>query len=75
MQCNIDLQRNVLRIGTTGTETPFLPENELPESARMSGMSSEEELKALEQSAREAEQKAIQDAIEKSKKDTGERKK
>lgn len=29
-QCNIDLKRNVLHIGTTGTETPFLPESELP---------------------------------------------
>lgn len=70
-QCNIDLQRNVLRIGTTGTETPFLHENELPECARLTGNSSVEEMKALEESAREAEQKAIQDAIEKSKKEAG----
>uniref|UniRef100_T1GHY1 UBA domain-containing protein n=1 Tax=Megaselia scalaris TaxID=36166 RepID=T1GHY1_MEGSC len=34
-QCNIDLQRNVLRIGTTGTETHFLSESELPECARL----------------------------------------
>ncbi|KAL5275051.1 DDI2 family protein [Megaselia abdita] len=34
-QCNIDLQRNILRIGTTGTETQFLSENELPECARL----------------------------------------
>ncbi|KAK7579936.1 hypothetical protein V9T40_000565 [Parthenolecanium corni] len=31
-QCCIDLKNNVLRIGTTGTETPFLPESEIPES-------------------------------------------
>uniref|UniRef100_A0A1A9WGK2 UBA domain-containing protein n=1 Tax=Glossina brevipalpis TaxID=37001 RepID=A0A1A9WGK2_9MUSC len=62
-QCNIDLQRDVLRIGTTGTETPFLPENELPDCARLS-TGSEEELKALEISAREAEAQALQKAIE-----------
>ncbi|XP_032526336.1 protein DDI1 homolog 2 isoform X2 [Danaus plexippus] len=41
-QCNIDLKRNVLHIGTTGTETPFLPEAELPECARLSGFSEDE---------------------------------
>ncbi|XP_067826621.1 protein DDI1 homolog 2 isoform X1 [Heptranchias perlo] len=34
-QCSIDLKRNVLVIGTTGTETRFLPEAELPECARL----------------------------------------
>jgi len=29
-QCCIDLKKNVLRIGTTGTETPFLPDNKIP---------------------------------------------
>lgn len=29
----IDLKRNVLHIGTTGTETQFLPESEIPESS------------------------------------------
>ncbi|UYV66346.1 DDI2 [Cordylochernes scorpioides] len=33
-QCNIDLRRNMLVIGTTGTETSFLTESELPECAR-----------------------------------------
>lgn len=46
-QCTIDLRRNVLVIGTTGTETHFLPENELPASARSSDMPSEAELKLL----------------------------
>uniref|UniRef100_A0A0V0GC73 Putative dna damage inducible protein n=1 Tax=Triatoma dimidiata TaxID=72491 RepID=A0A0V0GC73_TRIDM len=34
-QCCIDLKKNVLRIGTTGTETRFLSERELPECARL----------------------------------------
>uniref|UniRef100_A0A667XCY9 DNA-damage inducible protein 2 n=1 Tax=Myripristis murdjan TaxID=586833 RepID=A0A667XCY9_9TELE len=34
-QCSIDLKRSVLLIGTTGTETRFLPEAELPECARL----------------------------------------
>lgn len=34
-QCSIDLKKNVLLIGTTGTETRFLPEAELPECARL----------------------------------------
>ncbi|KAH7959769.1 hypothetical protein HPB49_013696 [Dermacentor silvarum] len=33
--CLIDLKRNVLVMGTTGTETPFLGEGELPECARL----------------------------------------
>ncbi|BET00171.1 inducible protein [Nesidiocoris tenuis] len=35
-QCCIDLKNNVLRIGTTGTETRFLGEAEIPECARLS---------------------------------------
>uniref|UniRef100_A0A3Q3WYB3 Uncharacterized protein n=1 Tax=Mola mola TaxID=94237 RepID=A0A3Q3WYB3_MOLML len=34
-QCSIDLKKNVLLIGTTGTETRFLSEAELPECARL----------------------------------------
>lgn len=34
-QCCIDLSRNVLRIGTTGTETSFLPESDVPECSRL----------------------------------------
>lgn len=34
-QCSIDLEKNVLVIGTTGTRTSFLPEAELPECARL----------------------------------------
>ncbi|XP_031777384.1 protein DDI1 homolog 2 isoform X2 [Nasonia vitripennis] len=35
-QCCIDLKRNILKIGTTGTETSFLAEGDLPECARLS---------------------------------------
>lgn len=70
-QCNIDLQKSVLRIGTTGTETPFLPENELPECARLSGAGgSEDEAKALAESSKFAEEKAIQEAIAKSRQES-----
>ncbi len=33
-QCLVDLRRNMLVIGTTGAETPFLTESELPERDR-----------------------------------------
>ncbi|XP_041987613.1 protein DDI1 homolog 2 [Aricia agestis] len=67
-QCNIDLKRNCLVIGTTGTETPFLPEAELPECARLSG-SSEDEL--VNQSVKEHEERQIKEALEKSRQDAG----
>ncbi|CAL8110832.1 unnamed protein product [Orchesella dallaii] len=34
-QCSIDLKKNVLLIGTTSTETKFLDEAQLPDSARL----------------------------------------
>lgn len=34
-QCVIDLRENVLVIGTTGTRTPFLGEQDIPDSARL----------------------------------------
>lgn len=63
-QCNIDLKRNVLRIGTTGTETPFLPESELPECARLSGYSEDE---IVNQSIKDHEERQVKEAVEKSK--------
>jgi len=39
-QCVIDLFRSVLIIGTTKTETPFLPESELPDVARLTSSQS-----------------------------------
>lgn len=35
MQCLLDLRANKLVIGTTGTETKFLNEGDLPEHARL----------------------------------------
>ncbi|XP_055534289.1 protein DDI1 homolog 2 [Wyeomyia smithii] len=67
-QCNIDLKNGVLRIGTTGTETKFLAEGDLPECARLTG-SPEEKHKALTESARIAEELAIKEAIVKSQQD------
>ncbi|XP_037977901.2 protein DDI1 homolog 2 [Plutella xylostella] len=62
-QCNIDLKRNVLRIGTTGTETRFLPEAELPECARLSGVSEDELLaQATAESGAEAAARATASA-------------
>lgn len=64
LQCCIDLKKNVLRIGTTGTETHFLSERDLPECARLSSASDED---VMETSAREAEERNIQKAILESK--------
>ncbi|XP_066600814.1 protein DDI1 homolog 2 isoform X2 [Prorops nasuta] len=64
-QCCIDLKKNVLKIGTTGTETTFLAEGDLPECARLSG-NSEESLddrdlqRALEVSSRDAKKQRQQ---------------
>lgn len=70
-QCNIDLQKNILRIGTTGTETSFLAENELPECARLSGPAVDDEAKALEESLKLAEQKSLQEAMDQSEQSAG----
>ncbi|XP_015117765.1 protein DDI1 homolog 2 isoform X1 [Diachasma alloeum] len=58
-QCCIDLKKNILKIGTTGTETSFLTEGELPECARLSGnndagLDERDYQKVLEDSVREA---------------------
>ncbi|XP_024426681.1 protein DDI1 homolog 1 [Desmodus rotundus] len=42
-QCCIDLKKNVLVIGTTGTQTHFLPEGELPPCAKLVGGTGQEE--------------------------------
>ncbi|XP_045509459.1 protein DDI1 homolog 2 isoform X2 [Colias croceus] len=67
-QCNIDLKRNVLLIGTTGTETPFLPESELPDCARLSGVSEDE---IVNQSVRDHEDRLMREALEKSRQGLG----
>lgn len=59
-QCVIDLQHNELKIGTTGTTTNFLPENQLPVHARINAdgsMDTSEDAqlaKAMQKSAEEA---------------------
>lgn len=39
-QCVIDLKENILRIGTTGTETKFLSESEMPTHAKSTNLDS-----------------------------------
>ncbi|CAK1554781.1 unnamed protein product [Leptosia nina] len=63
-QCNIDLKRNVLVIGTTGTETPFLPESELPDCARLSGVSEDD---IQDRQVQDFEEREMKQAVEKSK--------
>lgn len=60
----------MLHIGTTGSETPFLAENELPENARLTG-SPEDEAKAIAESTRLLEEREIKDALEKSARERG----
>ncbi|KAF5303098.1 hypothetical protein FQR65_LT08430 [Abscondita terminalis] len=59
-QCCIDLKKNVLRIGTTETETPFLSERDLPECARLSSFSEED---VTQQSHRHIEEREPQDSV------------
>ncbi|XP_059426744.1 protein DDI1 homolog 2 isoform X1 [Carassius carassius] len=65
-QCSIDLKKNVLLIGTTGTETRFLPEAELPECARLAyGPEAREDTQPEEiadQELAEALQRSVQDS-------------
>lgn len=42
-QCSIDLKKNVLVIGTTGTQTHFLPEGDLPPCAKLVSGTGQEE--------------------------------
>merc|ERR1719186_2550991 len=66
-QCTIDLKKNVLVIGTTGTETPFLSESELPPCARLSTQLSEEDvLKASAKETAVLEDKQLAEALARS---------
>merc|ERR1719188_1167319 len=70
-QCTIDLRKNCLMIGATGTETKLLSENELPPCARLSGAGTgdEGEAAALKASAKEAgslEDKQLAEALARS---------
>uniref|UniRef100_A0A336MM03 CSON003649 protein n=1 Tax=Culicoides sonorensis TaxID=179676 RepID=A0A336MM03_CULSO len=66
-QCTIDLRENCLHIGTTGTKTRFLNENELPDCARLTSSSPEEEQKLMEQTRRLQEELELKEAMERSK--------
>lgn len=70
-QCTIDLQRNLLRIGTTGTETTFLPENELPTHSRLTLTGADAEAAAMTATADQLEALEMQKAIERSKMEQG----
>lgn len=64
------MQRNVLRIGTTGTETDFLPENELPTHSRLTAVGEDgvaAEAEAMKRSAEELEAEEVRKAIDRSK--------
>ncbi|KAM9759242.1 protein DDI1 homolog 2 isoform 2-T3 [Menidia menidia] len=65
-QCSIDLKKNVLVIGTTGTETRFLSEAELPECARLAyGAEGREDARPEEMADRELAE-ALQRSIQES---------
>merc|ERR1719228_1765066 len=65
-QCTIDLKKNCLMIGTTGTETRFLQENELPPCARLSGAGSGEAVKELTKDGSNIEDKQLAEALARS---------
>lgn len=64
------MQRNVLHIGTTGTDTPFLAENELPDSFRLTG-TPEDELKAMADTAKLMEDQDLRKALDESSRAAG----
>lgn len=66
LQCSIDLKKSVLLIGTTGTETRFLSEAELPECARLAyGAEGREDARPEEIADRELAE-ALQRSIQES---------
>uniref|UniRef100_A0A3Q2PY52 DNA-damage inducible protein 2 n=1 Tax=Fundulus heteroclitus TaxID=8078 RepID=A0A3Q2PY52_FUNHE len=65
-QCSIDLKKSLLVIGTTGTETRFLSEAELPECARLAyGAEGREDARPEELADRELAE-ALQRSIQES---------
>ncbi|XP_077167725.1 protein DDI1 homolog 2 isoform X3 [Paroedura picta] len=62
-QCSIDLKKNVLVIGTTGSQTTFLPEGELPECARLAYGTGREDVRPEEMADHELAE-AIQKSVE-----------
>ena len=62
-QCTLDLKKNVLIIGTTGTETPFLSEGDLPACARLSSHTEDDAVKASAKEAAAEEDRQLAEAI------------
>merc|ERR1719420_2394941 len=65
-QCTLDLKKNVLVIGTTGTETPFLSEGDLPACARLSSHTEDDAVKASAKEAAAEEDRQLAEAIARS---------
>ena len=63
LQCCIDLKNNVLHIGTTGTETPFLAESDLPMTDRLAFSDAEGEQMAQDRQLTEMEDKELAEAM------------
>ena len=61
-QCCIDLKNNRLVIGTTGTETPFLSESDLPSCARLTAGNADEGAVPMDED--EALAKALQSSAD-----------
>lgn len=62
-QCCIDLKKNVLRIGTTETETPFLTESELPVTDRLTFSDGEGENMTQDKQLTEMEDRELAEAM------------
>lgn len=73
-QCCIDLKNNVLQIGTTGTETPFLSESEVPVSDRLAFSDTEGEQTAQDKQLAEMEDRELAEAMLQSANDTSQAK-
>ncbi|XP_078614934.1 protein DDI1 homolog 2-like isoform X2 [Branchiostoma floridae x Branchiostoma japonicum] len=65
-QCTIDLKKNILLIGSSNTETPFLSEADLPECARLNRQVSDSSL-----TDQEREDRALAEALAKSAEEAG----
>ena len=65
-QCCIDLKNNVLRIGTTGTETPFLAESDLPVTDRLAFGEEGVPMEVEDKKLAELEDKELAEAMDRS---------
>lgn len=69
LQCCIDLKNNVLRIGTTGTETPFLAESDLPVTDRLAFSEEGAQMEVEDKQLAEMEDKELAEAMDRSAKE------